>query len=138
MTERRGESGSGGGSTTVSHPLRTVAPMNTSTQRPQDRLLPSSNPAPDGVEEIAAWLDEVIPVIAALRDRTAPASEGQRVWMADQAERAEQAITHLDCATFDAEAQDHLCDELHWLHTRATALVEASRVLVLGDRHEAA
>lgn len=80
--------------------------------------------------EIDAWVDEVGPVLAALRRRTAPPSEGQRRWMAEQVAVGRSALTVLEAEAFDAEDRQLPLESILWAHTRVSALLEASASLL--------
>lgn len=103
--------------------------MSTTTSHQHDHAVPAPDPALACTEDLEAWLDEVTPVVEALRHRTAPPSSGQRRWMADLAAACDRALDHLQCEADDLTALDGPCHELHWLHTRVTALVEATRAV---------
>lgn len=79
-----------------------------------------------GPEEVAAWLDEVTPVVRSLPTPASAASAGRDRWLADQLGLAVEALSLLECEALDAEAGDRPCDELFWLHTQVSALLRAS------------
>ena len=74
--------------------------------------------------EIEAWITEVRPVVQVLRRIGRPPSPGQRHWLAEQVQLADDALDLLDCASYEAETAQVPCDELHWLHTQVCALLE--------------
>lgn len=76
------------------------------------------------VEEIEAWVDEVRPVLQALRSRGGAPSSGQQEWLAAQLRVAAEALDVLECDTFEAEAAGTPCDELRWVHTRVCAVLD--------------
>ncbi len=98
-------------STTAPHPVR---PAPALPSRPVHCL-----------DEVAAWIHEVTPVVAALPAHRRP-SVGQRRWLAEQHELAAEALELLACACFEAEGDDEPCAELEWLHTRTAALLAAT------------
>jgi hypothetical protein len=103
--------------------------MSTTTPHQHDHDVPAADPALACPEEVEAWLDEVQPVVAALRHRTAPPSNGQHRWMADLIAACDVALDHLQCEADDVAGVDGPCHDLHWLHTRVSALLEAARAL---------
>ena len=82
-----------------------------------------------GTEEVAAWLDEVTPVVRSLPSPSGPAaraSAGRERWLATQLDLAVDALALLECEALEAEATGSACDELLWLHTQVSALLRAS------------
>jgi hypothetical protein len=99
--------------------------MSTTTLH-QPRPTPASPSRPVRcLHEVAAWLHEVGPVVAALPVGAAP-SPGQRRWLAEQNHLAAEALAFLECSCFEAEGAGEPCDDLQWLHTRAAALLHAT------------
>lgn len=77
-----------------------------------------------GPNDVAAWVDEVRPILVALHGRAAAPSAGHRRWLTDQLALAGEAIDALDHELTVAEECGHHTDDLHWLHTRVCALLE--------------
>lgn len=82
---------------------------------------------PVGIDEIEAWLYEVGPIVRALAPQRAVASVGRRRWLATQVRLGAEALVFLEGELYEAEALDHPAHELHWLHGRVAALVDAAR-----------
>lgn len=74
--------------------------------------------------ELAAWLEEVRPVAAALSAGSAQASSGQTRWIVEQSLLADDAMDALDHAMGEADADPDAAplDELAWLHTQVSAV----------------
>lgn len=88
--------------------------------------LPHVHPAL-AIDEIEAWLLEVGPIVRTLAPRSAEASPGRRRWLAAQVRQGAEALVLLEHEVYEAEAIDAPTHELHWLHVRVAALVEAAR-----------
>ncbi|MCU1499215.1 MAG: hypothetical protein JWM47_3168 [Acidimicrobiales bacterium] len=99
---------------------------NSALHHPRSAVPASGVPAL-GVDEIEAWLYEVGPVVGALAPLGAGQSVGRRRWLATQVRYGAQALLDLEWQVCEAEAVDAPTHELHWLHTRVAALVEAAR-----------
>jgi hypothetical protein len=76
-------------------------------------------------EEIDAWLGEVGVIARAVARRGAAASPDRRRWLAEQARVAGHAVDRLECEVFEAEALGLPTQDLDWLLTRVSALLQA-------------
>ena len=83
--------------------------------------------------EVEHWLDEVAPVLLALRARVARPSSGQRRWMAEQAVLGTGAEALLCWAVLDGEEAGEPDAEAEWLLGRVSALVELVEALLHGE-----
>jgi hypothetical protein len=95
---------------------------------------PSVGPTLDDVE---AWLAEVRPTLASLRDVGAPPSPGARRWLADVAAEAGRALAMLDHECLEAHTCGTSADVVEWLHTRTAAVADVAAT-VLARRERAA
>lgn len=91
------------------------------------------------LDEIAAWLDEVEPILRAVHRRTGPSSAGLLRWSSDQMAFVADIASWSEEVAFEVEAleEDGSLFDVAWLCTRIGAALSMMRDLA-GRRLEAA
>lgn len=108
---------------TASAPLLSVAPAAA--------LAATCTDTPACLAEVEAWLLEVAPVVAALRQATPSPSPGQHRWLVRLADDALRALDLLEDAEREAQAHDEPTDHVEWLHTRVSSALQGARTLLV-------
>ena len=111
---------------TASAPLRSVAPAPATALGTHP-----AGPTPSCVVEVEAWLLEVAPVVAALRQAPTSPSPGQQRWLVRLADDALRAQDLLDHECLEAEAAGEPAELVEWLHTRVSATLDGARALLV-------
>ena len=82
------------------------------------------------IEEIAAWLEEIDPILAAVRSDPRPLSAGAQRWVLGQVAVLTQVAHWLDDNTDDLEDPDQPALDALWIGVRVGTVAESMQAIL--------